>query len=551
MAGPLAGKVALVTGASSGIGQAAAVEAGRGRGRRGAQLHSTTAEAEKTAAEIRKLGRKATAVQGGRVRPGRPSRRWWPTRSPQLGRVDVFVSSAVYSDREPFLTADMAGFRKTIEVSHVRGVLLPAGGVQPDGQAGPGRGGGDRQLARTPRSRSRTPWPTTWPRPAIDQMMRTAARELLPHKIRVNSCYPGWTDTPGERKFFSEETIAKAGEGAAVGPAGDVRGGRPGDPVPGRPGVRLHHRRRSCTSTAGCSCRGGRSGTRGTFKRRGRPSGGPDQPSRHGGLPTLTRSSPSTSPRRSTNGCPSGSNSSVWCASGYSITGCRRLGNRRRRTAASAALSMIRSLPAEQQQRRHRHPLRRPPQVDVEREAAEQEPGRRHAAGRSGSSAMNCCHSGDAVNRSGSLSGIGKNLPRPEHPGDGDPHPLEERRRDLRHAARGRAAPARRPAPAGGTAARPPSFPPHEMPPTNTGSQPRSARRCWTNSATSSSSRRKLGRVAAVGGVQPAAAAVEEEDLEPGLREPPARPRVPPAVAADAVDEDEPGRGRPGGSKRR
>ena len=35
----------------------------------------------------------------------------------KLGRMDVFVSSAVFSEREPFTTADMAGFRKTIDVS--------------------------------------------------------------------------------------------------------------------------------------------------------------------------------------------------------------------------------------------------------------------------------------------------------------------------------------------------------------------------------------------------------------------------------------------------
>jgi len=45
---------------------------------------------------------------------------------------------------------------------------------------------------------------------AIDQMARTAACELLQEKIRVNICYPGWTDTPGERKFFTEEMIQKA-----------------------------------------------------------------------------------------------------------------------------------------------------------------------------------------------------------------------------------------------------------------------------------------------------------------------------------------------------
>ena len=46
---------------------------------------------------------------------------------------------------------------------------------------------------------------------AIDQMARTAATELLPHRIRVNIITPGWIDTPGERKFATEETIAQAG----------------------------------------------------------------------------------------------------------------------------------------------------------------------------------------------------------------------------------------------------------------------------------------------------------------------------------------------------
>ncbi len=45
---------------------------------------------------------------------------------------------------------------------------------------------------------------------AVDQMARTAAIELVEHKIRVNMVTPGWTDTPGERKFASDETIARA-----------------------------------------------------------------------------------------------------------------------------------------------------------------------------------------------------------------------------------------------------------------------------------------------------------------------------------------------------
>ncbi|MCA9072668.1 MAG: SDR family oxidoreductase, partial [Planctomycetaceae bacterium] len=41
--------------------------------------------------------------------------------------------------------------------------------------------------------------------------------ELAPHRIRVNLLHPGWIDTPGERKFFTEEQIE---EGAKTLPLG-------------------------------------------------------------------------------------------------------------------------------------------------------------------------------------------------------------------------------------------------------------------------------------------------------------------------------------------
>jgi glucose 1-dehydrogenase len=43
-------------------------------------------------------------------------------------------------------------------------------------------------------------------------MARTAAIELISYKIRVNIVYPGWIDTPGERKFFTEEQMQVGGQ---------------------------------------------------------------------------------------------------------------------------------------------------------------------------------------------------------------------------------------------------------------------------------------------------------------------------------------------------
>jgi glucose 1-dehydrogenase len=41
-------------------------------------------------------------------------------------------------------------------------------------------------------------------------MAKTAALELADHRIRVNVMQPGWTDTPGERKFADELSLQSA-----------------------------------------------------------------------------------------------------------------------------------------------------------------------------------------------------------------------------------------------------------------------------------------------------------------------------------------------------
>ena len=55
---------------------------------------------------------------------------------------------------------------------------------------------------------------------AIDHMARTAAIELAQHRIRVNIVHPGWIDTPGERKFFSEEQLDEGARGLPMGRMG-------------------------------------------------------------------------------------------------------------------------------------------------------------------------------------------------------------------------------------------------------------------------------------------------------------------------------------------
>src|SRR2546422_1280370 len=59
---------------------------------------------------------------------------------------------------------------------------------------------------------------------AVNNMAATWALELAPHRIRVNVIEPGWIDTPGERKFYTEEELREAGNRLPLG-----RLGRPED----------------------------------------------------------------------------------------------------------------------------------------------------------------------------------------------------------------------------------------------------------------------------------------------------------------------------------
>jgi glucose 1-dehydrogenase len=206
----LTGKVALVTGASSGIGRAVAIALGQAGANVAINYSRQSAPAESAATEIQKLGRKALPVQAD-VSNQEAVEAMVAKTVKELGGIDIFISSAAYSDREPFHTADMTGFRKTIEVSlfgAYYGLRASANRMIEQGR------GGAIVIISSPHAKIAFPNAMAYniAKAGLDQMARSAATELLGHKIRVNILHPGWTDTPGERKFFSEETIQAAGK---------------------------------------------------------------------------------------------------------------------------------------------------------------------------------------------------------------------------------------------------------------------------------------------------------------------------------------------------
>jgi glucose 1-dehydrogenase len=205
-----AGRNALVTGASMGIGAATALELARQGANVAINFRSHRDKAEAVKAEIEKLGRKALLVQADvSDQPAVEAMVAETVRA--FGSLDHFVSNAVYSDRQLMIEADMAGFRRTIDVTMwgaFHGLRASAQQMVKQGK------GGSVAIVSSPHAV--IPIPTAMAynmsKAAIDHMARTAAIELVGHKIRVNIVHPGWIDTPGERKFFSDEQLKVGGQ---------------------------------------------------------------------------------------------------------------------------------------------------------------------------------------------------------------------------------------------------------------------------------------------------------------------------------------------------
>jgi glucose 1-dehydrogenase len=212
--------VALVTGAARGIGRGIALCLAE----EGADVivndlpPADGLGARRTAQEVEALGRRALAYDAD-ISDREQVAALFAAGAAHFGHIDIAVANAAFSIREPVVEARWEHVLRTIEVTQF-GVFHTC---QAAAQQMVRQGGGGKIviigsiLAEIPFARSSA---YNMAKAAVNHLGRTLATELAAHRINVNVVNPGYIDTPGERKFATEEQLQRAGRNIPWGRLG-------------------------------------------------------------------------------------------------------------------------------------------------------------------------------------------------------------------------------------------------------------------------------------------------------------------------------------------
>ena len=193
MSKKLAGKVAVVTGASKGIGAAIAKHLGA-EGAAVVVNYATSKEgADRVVNEIVRNGGKAVAVQANVAKPAEIERLFTETRK-AFGRLDILVNNAGVYEFSPLEGVTEEHFHKHFNLN-VLGLVLASKEAAKyfEGSGGSIINIGSVVSSLTPPSGA--VYNAT--KGAVDAVTRTLAKELGPRKIRVNAINPGLVETEG------------------------------------------------------------------------------------------------------------------------------------------------------------------------------------------------------------------------------------------------------------------------------------------------------------------------------------------------------------------
>ena len=188
-------KVAIVTGASKGIGASIAKHLAAEGAAVVVNYASSKADADRVVGEIRRDGGQAVAVQADLAKAADVTRLFAEAKT-AFGRVDVLVNNAGVYEFQPLEGITEEHFRRQFDLN-VLGVLLASKEAVAhfDGKGGSIVNISSGASTLTPPNAS--VYSAT--KAAVDAVTRSLAKELGPRNIRVNAINPGMVETEGVR----------------------------------------------------------------------------------------------------------------------------------------------------------------------------------------------------------------------------------------------------------------------------------------------------------------------------------------------------------------
>jgi 3-oxoacyl-[acyl-carrier protein] reductase len=225
MSGKLNGKVAVVTGASKGIGASIAEHLAAEGASVVVNYASSQSGADRVVTNITRKGGKAVAV-GADVAKEADIRKLFAEAKKAFGRVDILVNNAGIYEFMPLENVTPEHFHKQFNLNVLGLILASQEAVRHFGPTG-----GSIVNVSSAVSTAALPNASVYSatKAAVDAVTRSLAKELGPKKIRVNAINPGMVETEGTHaQGFIEGDFRKQYEAqAALG-----RIGKPGDISP-------------------------------------------------------------------------------------------------------------------------------------------------------------------------------------------------------------------------------------------------------------------------------------------------------------------------------
>jgi 3-oxoacyl-[acyl-carrier protein] reductase len=213
--GDLKGKVAVVTGASKGIGAAIAKALGAAGAAVVVNYASSREGADRVVAEITGKGGKALAVQGDVAKAADVQRLFKETKK-AFGGLDVLVNNAGVYQFQPLEAATEAEFHREFNTNVLGLILATQEAVKHFGPEG-GSVINIGSVASDDTPAMSVVYSAT--KGAVDAITGVLAKELGPKKIRVNSINPGGVETEGTHtggivgSDFAKQLVARTALG--------------------------------------------------------------------------------------------------------------------------------------------------------------------------------------------------------------------------------------------------------------------------------------------------------------------------------------------------